>query len=191
MDRKTFAENFQMDINCFSKYLAALSSSIASLLPNNLKKSFFLNSGAEAVEAAIKISYKSFKSKKKFILYSNKSYHGKLIGSGSISGSYKIKNQFPEMQNCENFKFNDPEDLESRILELENKGGIYAIVIEPYSASLLESCSDKFIEKLFTLKRKYKFCYFLDVKIILTKVVMLVHNFLMKYVSIKNAYLNY
>ena len=146
----------------FSKYLAALSSSIASLLPSNLTKSFFLNSGAEAVEAAIKISYKSFKSKKKYILYSNKSYHGKLIGSGSISGSYKIKNQFPEMQNCEDFKFNDPEDLERKILELENKGGIYAIVIEPYSASLLESCSNEFIEKLFALKRKYKFKVIFD-----------------------------
>ena len=49
----------------FSKYLAALSSSISSLLPGNLNKSFFLNSGAEAVEAAIKISYKSFNGQKK------------------------------------------------------------------------------------------------------------------------------
>ena len=49
----------------FSRYMAALSSSIASLLPKNLNKSFFLNSGAEAVEAAIKISFKSFKGKKK------------------------------------------------------------------------------------------------------------------------------
>ena len=32
----------------FSKYMAALTSSISSLLPENLKKSFFLNSGAEA-----------------------------------------------------------------------------------------------------------------------------------------------
>ena len=53
----------------FSKYMAALSSSISSLLPNNLKKSFFLNSGAEAVEAAIKICFKSLKSKKKIFFF--------------------------------------------------------------------------------------------------------------------------
>ena len=72
--------------------MAALSSSISSLLSENLTKSFFLNSGAEAVEAAIKVSYKSFDGEKRNILYSNKSYHGKLIGSGSVSGSYKINN---------------------------------------------------------------------------------------------------
>ena len=44
--------------------MAALSSSISYLLPQNLSKSFFLNSGAEAVEAAIKVCFKSLKSKK-------------------------------------------------------------------------------------------------------------------------------
>ena len=46
------------------------------------------------MEAAIKVCFKSFSSKKKYILFSNKSYHGKLIGSGSISGSYRKNNQF-------------------------------------------------------------------------------------------------
>ena len=92
--------------------MAALSSSISYLLPENLTKSFFLNSGAEAGEAAIKLCFKYFKKTKKYILYSNKSYHGKLIGSGSISGSYKKNNQFPEMKNCISFNFNDPDDLE-------------------------------------------------------------------------------
>ena len=96
--------------------MAALSSSISYLLPQNLKKSFFLNSGAEAVEAAIKVCFKSFKSKKKFILFSDKSYHGKLIGSGSISGSYMKDNQFPRMENCESYNFNNPNHLEERII---------------------------------------------------------------------------
>ena len=61
----------EVHIVIFSKYMAALSSSISSLLPSNLRKSFFLNSGAEAVEAAIKVSFKSYNSKKKYILYYN------------------------------------------------------------------------------------------------------------------------
>ena len=146
----------------FSKYMAALSSSISYLLPENLKKSFFLNSGAEAVEAAIKVCYKSFNSKKKFILHSDKSYHGKLIGSGSISGSYKKSNQFPAMENCESFIFNDASSLENRIIECEKKGGVYCVIVEPYSASLLETCSDSFITKLFKLKEKYKFKIIFD-----------------------------
>ena len=146
----------------FSRYMAALSSSIASLLPKNLNKSFFLNSGAEAVEAAIKISFKSFKGKKKYILYSNKSYHGKLIGSGSISGSYRVNNQFPVMENCENFKFNDVKDLGEKVNEFQKKGGVYAVIIEPFSASLLETCSNEFIEKLFNLKKRFGFKIIFD-----------------------------
>ena len=146
----------------FSKYMAALSSSISYLLPENLTKSFFLNSGAEAVEAAIKVCFRSLKSKKKFILFSNKSYHGKLIGSGSISGSYRKDNQFPEMENCENFNFNDPIDLEKRVIECEKIGGVYSVIIEPFSASLLQPCSDVFMNKLFELKRKYGFKIIFD-----------------------------
>ena len=51
----------------FSKYMAALSSSLAYLLPDKLNKSFFLNSGAEAVEAAMKICFKYYKGEKKYI----------------------------------------------------------------------------------------------------------------------------
>ena len=146
----------------FSKYMAALSSSLAYLLPENLNKSFFLNSGAEAVEAAIKICFKYYKGKKKFILHSDKSYHGKLIGSGSISGSYKNKNDLPTMENCKSFKFNDPSHLEKLIIDCEKNGGVYSVIIEPYSASLLESCSNEFMQKLFHLKKKYGFKIIFD-----------------------------
>ena len=147
----------------FSKYLAALSSSISALLPNNLRKSFFLNSGAEAVEAAIKVSYKSYNGNKKNILFSNKSYHGKLIGSGSISGSYKQNNQFPEMENCHAFNFNDENDLENKIKKINKEsGGVYAVIIEPFSASLLTPNSNEFIKKLFYLKNKFDFRIIFD-----------------------------
>ena len=157
--RIKFQEKNRMEVHkiVFSQYMAALSHNIACLLPEKLNKSFFLNSGAEAVEAAIKICFKSFKSKRKYILYSDKSYHGKLIGSGSISGSYRKDNQFPLMNNCINFKFNDPVDLENKIENLKSKGEVYSVIIEPYSASMLTSCSDNFINKLNELRDKYGF----------------------------------
>ena len=157
--RIKFQEKNRMEVHkiVFSQYMAALSHNIACLLPEKLNKSFFLNSGAEAVEAAIKICFKSFKSKRKYILYSDKSYHGKLIGSGSISGSYRKDNQFPLMDNCINFKFNDPIDLENKIENLKSKGEVYSVIIEPYSASMLTSCSDNFINKLNELRDKYGF----------------------------------
>ena len=73
------------------------------------------------MEAAIKVCFKSYNSKRKYILYSDKSYHGKLIGSGSVSGSYKKDYQFPRMENCENFKFNDPINLEKKVFIFEDE----------------------------------------------------------------------
>ena len=157
--RIKFQQQNKMEVHkiLFSNYMAALSKNMATLLPGKLNKSFFLNSGAEAVEAAIKVCFKSYNSNKKNILFSNKSYHGKLIGSGSVSGSYLKTNQFPTMENCVDFNFNDPADLEEKILKCQNNGGIYAVIIEPYSASLLESCSQEFIDKLFSLKKQKDF----------------------------------
>ena len=162
--RIKFQEKNGMEVHkiVFSQYMAALSNNIACLLPDKLNKSFFLNSGAEAIEAAIKVCYKSFKSKRKYILYSDRSYHGKLIGSGSISGSYRKDKQFPLMDNCINFKFNDPIDLENKIEDLKSKGEVYSVIIEPYSASMLTSCSDHFINKLNDLRNKHGFRIIFD-----------------------------
>ena len=162
--RIKFQKENRMEVHkiVFSQYMAALSSNIANILPGKLNKSFFLNSGAEAVEAAIKISFKSFNPRRKYILYSDKSYHGKLIGSGSISGSYRKENQFPVMENCVNFKFNDQNDLEKKVKELNSNGKVYAVIIEPYSASLLTSCSEEFLNKLNELKNKFGFRVIFD-----------------------------
>ena len=53
-------------------------------------------------------------------------------------------------------------ELEKKVIENNNDGGVYCVIIEPYSASLLESCSDDFIKKLFELKVKYKFKIIFD-----------------------------
>ncbi len=156
------AQKIEVHKIIFSRYMAALAASLASLLPDKLNKSFFLNSGAEAVEAAIKVCFKSLKGEKKNILYSNKAYHGKLIGTGSISGSYTENNKLPTMKNCHSFKFNDPEDLERKVNEHESNGGVYSVIFEPYSASLLESCSEEFISKLLILKKKFGFTIICD-----------------------------
>ena len=162
--RLDFQANKKVEVHkiIFSKYMAALSNNLSYLLPENLKKSFFLNSGAEAVEAAIKVCFKSFSKRRKYILYSDRSYHGKLIGSGSISGSYYKENQFPKMENCVMYKFNDIKDIEDKIKKFSENGGIYTIIIEPFSASTLEPTSKEFMEKLFNLKKNYNFKIIFD-----------------------------
>ena len=89
--RKKFIDESKLEVHkiVFSKYLAALSHNLSKLLDEKLNRTFLCNSGAEAVEGAMKLAFRAGKNKK-YILSSDKSYHGTLIGSGSISGSYKM-----------------------------------------------------------------------------------------------------
>ena len=136
----------------FSPYLAALSHNLSNILGSDLKRTFLCNSGAEAVEGAMKLAYRANKGKK-FILSSDKSYHGKLIASGTISGSQIKNNVFPKISNNEFFEFNDINSLSKKLSELESKGGVYAVIIEPFSATLLKGCSSEFINGLIELRK--------------------------------------
>lgn len=161
--KKKYLDKQGMEVHkiVFSRYLAALSHNISNILGGTLNKTFICNSGAEAVEGALKIAYR-VSVNKKYVLSSNKSYHGKLIGTGSISGSYSKKNKFPKMNNYDFFNFNDPVSLREKVEEHNKNGGVYAVIIEPYSATLLQSCSKEFIKELVDLKKKYNFSIICD-----------------------------
>tara|TARA_Y100000590_G_scaffold61755_1_gene65960 strand:- start:3697 stop:5124 length:1428 start_codon:yes stop_codon:yes gene_type:complete len=161
--RMNFIKNDKMEVHkiVFSPYLAGLSHNLSNILGAGLKRTFLCNSGAEAIEGAIKLSFRASKNKK-FILSSDKSYHGKLIASGSISGSLKKVNSFPKISGYDFFKFNDLNSLEEKLNELDQKGGVYAVVIEPFSATLLESCSENFINGLVDLSKKFNFTVICD-----------------------------
>ena len=137
--------------NYLCPYLAALSHNIAKILPGDLNISYLPNSGAEANEGAIKLAYKFHEGKRKFLLHTDISFHGKLLGTGSISHSPEIKFNFPGIPNTDFFKWNDLQSLENIINHYEkkkNEPDIFAIIIEPFSASSLLECSEKFLRKL-------------------------------------------
>ncbi len=67
-----------------------LAEKLASIAPGNLKKSvFFCNSGAEAVEAAIKLS--SYYSKKRRFIAFLGAFHGRTTGALSLSASKVVQ----------------------------------------------------------------------------------------------------
>lgn len=142
-------KNKKMEVNklVFSPYIAGLSSNLSNLLNSELNKVFFCNSGAEANEGAIKAAYRFHEGKKKYILHSDNAFHGKLIGTGSISGNYATKNNFPFFNYGKSFKLNDLNSINKiyKSGELEN---VFAIIIETYSASTLTSVDENFIIKL-------------------------------------------
>ncbi len=146
--------------NFLSPYMAALCNNIANLLPNNLNKVFLPNSGAEANEGALKMAYKYHNGKKKYVFHSDISFHGKLLGTASISYSSEIYFKSPGLEKTGNFKFNDIESLERSISGKEKN--IYAIIVEPYSASTLTPMNQNFAKKLRSICDKYDIVLIFD-----------------------------
>jgi len=151
--RKEFNEKKRMEVhkNFFSPYVAVLSHNIAQLLPNDLNISYFPNSGAEAVEGAMKMAYKYHDGKRKSILHTDISFHGKLLGAASITGSPELHFDFPKIPGSYSFKYDDIDSVVNLIGRLRNDDGssdVYAIVVEPLNASSMRSCSSHFLVRL-------------------------------------------
>lgn len=79
---------------------------IVSLLPGSLDNCYFVNSGSEAVEGALKLA-KKYTGRKKIIYFSN-AYHGSTHGALSVQGSDKYRESFtPLLPDTLQIGFND------------------------------------------------------------------------------------
>jgi acetylornithine/succinyldiaminopimelate/putrescine aminotransferase len=97
---------------------------LCSLLPPSLNNVYFVNSGAEAVEGALKLA-KRFTGRFEIFSFIN-AYHGSTHGALSIMGSEKYKNSFrPLLPATGLLRFNSFDDLS----QITNATA--AVVIEP------------------------------------------------------------
>lgn len=151
--------------NFLSPYIASLSKNIAELLPGDLNYSYFPNSGAEAIEGAVKLAYKFHKGYRKTILHSDISFHGKLLGAGGLSSSVENNFSFPSIPNRQSYRFNNFESIKKIInddLKKNKKCTIYALLCEPISASSLNLCSEKFLQNIQKICNKHKIILIFD-----------------------------
>ncbi|RTE82947.1 hypothetical protein BHE90_002563 [Fusarium euwallaceae] len=93
--KKYVAELDHLLSNMITQPVVDLAERLARLLPNPLEKSFFLNTGSESTEAAIKMA-KCYTGKFEIVAFSA-SYHGLTQGSGSATFSAGRKNGGPTM----------------------------------------------------------------------------------------------
>jgi acetylornithine/N-succinyldiaminopimelate aminotransferase len=97
---------------------------LAGILPPELNTCYFVNSGSEAVEGALKLA-KRFTGRSRIISFKN-SYHGSTHGALSIQGSELYRNAFrPLMPDTFQVGFNDETSLDS----IDNKTA--CVIIEP------------------------------------------------------------
>jgi len=88
-----------------------LAEKLVSLLPGNLQSVYFVNSGTEAVEGALKLA-KRYTGRAQ-VLACHHSYHGSTHGSLSIMGNEAYKQAYrPLLPGVGFIRFNEPADLE-------------------------------------------------------------------------------
>ncbi len=142
----------------FSPYLAALSHNISMLMPGELNYSYFCNSGAEAVEGALKASYKYHSGKRDVVLHSDIAFHGKLLATGNLTATPGKTFKFQSVIKHDAFIYDDVESLRRKVQEY--KGSVYAIIVEAFSATHLKGLSPAFLKEL------RKFCDEYDIVLI-------------------------
>ena len=122
---------------------------IAAALPAPLDSVYFVNSGAEAVEGALKLA-KRYTGRTELVYYRN-AYHGSTAGSLSVMGGEEYRNSYrPLLPDTRCIRFNEPGDLKyitSRtacvIIEpVQGEGGV-----RPASQEFLQGLRDLCDEK--------------------------------------------
>lgn len=97
---------------------------VAGLLPAELRLFSFSNSGAEAVEAALKFARAA--TGRERIISTHRGYHGRTLGALSVTGEAKHRGPFePLLPGCEQVPYGDPGAVEGCI------PGAAAIIVEP------------------------------------------------------------
>ena len=83
---------------------------LIDILPDGLDQMFFVNSGSEAIEGALKAA-KLYTKRTEVISFKN-SYHGSTMGAISMLSDQRFTSPFePLIPDCRNIQFNDQADL--------------------------------------------------------------------------------
>ncbi len=117
-----------MHLMVYGEYIQSpqvkLAQAVIDLLPDNMESCYFVNSGSEANEGALKIA-KRFTGRSKIVSFKN-AYHGSTHGALSILGDEYYKNAFrPLLPGVSFINFNKEEDL------VEITEEVAAVIVEP------------------------------------------------------------
>jgi len=124
---KEQAEKF-MHLMVYGEYVQSpqvkLAKRLAELLPKKLSTVYFVNSGSEAVEGALKLS-KRFTGRTEIVAFKN-AYHGSTHGALSVMGDETMKQAFrPLLPDVRFLEFNNEKQLE------QITGKTACVIVEP------------------------------------------------------------
>jgi|TARA_R100000479_G_scaffold51000_3_gene24155 acetylornithine aminotransferase len=121
---------------------------LANKLPDTLETTYLVNSGAEAIDASLKLARRV--TGRSEILYAHNAYHGNTFGALSVMGYEERKTPFvPLVPNCHPIQFNDLGDLDkittrtaAVILETIQGGAGFIFPKNGYLKKVRERCNE-------------------------------------------------
>lgn len=136
----------QMDVSLLAGLLAE---KLVARLPY-LDKAFFCNSGAEAVEGAIKFARAATRRPK--IVYCDHGFHGLTMGALSLNGDELFRSGFePLLSDCVRVPFNDILALERAL----RANDVAAFIFEPIQGKGVNLPADGYLEEAQRLCRRH------------------------------------
>jgi putrescine aminotransferase len=140
--------------NAFGNFVYPIQAELARLIaeraPGNLESTFFCNSGAEAVEGAIKLAVKATRRKK--LIYFSRAFHGRTYMTLSVSAKRLYKDPFePLYPWAIEVPFND-----IRTTRAMMSSDVAAIIVEPIQGEGgIRPCDDEFLPALGDLAHEF------------------------------------
>jgi ornithine--oxo-acid transaminase len=126
-----------------------LAEALVKRMPAGLDTVFFANSGADAVDTALKFARAA--TKRPRILYLDHAYHGLTLGTLPINGGRVFRDGFePLMPGCHAVEINDLDGLEREL----RRGDVAAFVVEPIQGKGVYIPADDYLPKAQRLCRK-------------------------------------
>lgn len=120
---QSFPNLLQVSMGVVTSLLAA---NLAQITPGDLNRTFFGNSGAEAVEGALKIA--RIATGRQTLIYADNSFHGKSFGALSVTGRTKYQTPFePLLPKTEPVPYGNAARLEERLARKD----VAAVILEP------------------------------------------------------------
>jgi ornithine--oxo-acid transaminase len=137
----------QMDVSLLAGILAER---LVPTFPGGLDKVFFCNSGAEAVEAAIKFT--RYATRREGIVYCEHAFHGLTMGAVSLNGDDIFQEGFgPMLPGCRRIPFNDLEALERALA----KRDVAAFIVEPIQGHGVHVANPEYLREAGRLCRQH------------------------------------
>lgn len=140
--------------NAFGNFIYPIQAELAQLIaeraPGNLESTFFCNSGAEAVEGAIKLAVKA--TRRRRLIYFSRAFHGRTYMTLSVSAKRLYKDPFePLYPWAIEVPFNDIQTARAMMSD-----DVAAVIVEPIQGEGgIRPCNDDFLPALREMTRDF------------------------------------